>query len=119
MEDREIIKALECCSDGWSCESCAFDDEDETMSECTSKLAKEALDLIQRQQAELDRLERHTKMHDEIQAEAVKEFADRIVEQLKESSKTYCEEYGQRENTLYLWDAIEIVKEMVGGSDDR
>jgi hypothetical protein len=56
MTDNEIIKALECCSDGWSCESCAFDDEDGTMSECTSKLAKAALDLIHRQQKKIDEL---------------------------------------------------------------
>nr|DAM96273.1 MAG TPA: hypothetical protein [Caudoviricetes sp.] len=35
---------------------------------------------------------------------------DKVVEQLKDSSKTYCEEYHQRENNLYLLDAIEIVK---------
>ena len=115
MEDREIIKALECCRHVSCVDGCPLNGE----IDCGTKLVVNALDLIQRQQAELDRLERHTKMHDEIQAEAVKEFADRIVEQLKESSKTYCEEYGQRENTLYLWDAIEIVKEMVGESDDR
>ena len=56
MEDREIIKALECCSDGWSCENCAFDDEDITMSECTSELAKAAISLIQRQQKRIDEL---------------------------------------------------------------
>ncbi len=118
MTDAEIIKALNVCQSrysGYYCERCPLLGE----HDCVRTLIKESLTVIQRQQAELDRLERHTKMHDEIQAEAVKEFADRIVEQLKESSKTYCEEYGQRENTLYLWDAIEIVKEMVGESDDR
>lgn len=116
MTDNEIIKALECCyGENMICDKCPL----EYTPYCVAVLLDEAHDLIKRQQAELDRLERHTKMHDEIQAEAVKEFADRIVEQLKESSKTYCEEYGQRENTLYLWDAIDIVKEMVGGSDDR
>ena len=43
---------------------------------------------------------------------AVKEFAERIVEQLERASETYCKEYGYAvdENVLYLPDAIEIVK---------
>lgn len=39
---------------------------------------------------------------------------DKVVEQLKDSSRIYCEEYKQRENNLYLLDAIEIVK---GGAE--
>lgn len=40
---------------------------------------------------------------------------DKVIEQLKDSSRTYCEEYKQRENNLYLLDAIEIVKK--GGAE--
>lgn len=36
---------------------------------------------------------------------------DKVVEQLKENSKIYCEEYHQREGSLYLQDVIEIVKQ--------
>ena len=39
---------------------------------------------------------------------------DKVVEQLKDSSRIYCKEYKQRENNLYLLDAIEIVK---GGAE--
>ena len=35
---------------------------------------------------------------------------DAVVEELKEISKTYCEEYKQREGSLYLQDAVEIVR---------
>lgn len=35
---------------------------------------------------------------------------DEVVEQLQEISKVYCEEYHQREGSLYLQDAIEIMK---------
>lgn len=35
---------------------------------------------------------------------------DKVVQQLKVSSWLYCEEYNQRENKLYLFDAIDIVK---------
>lgn len=35
---------------------------------------------------------------------------DAAVEELKEISKTYCEEYKQREGSLYLQDAVEVVR---------
>ena len=35
---------------------------------------------------------------------------DNVVEELKDSSKIYCEEYNQRDGNLYLLDAIEIVE---------
>ena len=51
MTDNEIIKALECCRDG-DCKSCTFD-------ECTTGLLDKgiALDLINRQKAEIEKLE--------------------------------------------------------------
>lgn len=36
---------------------------------------------------------------------------DRVLEQLKEISKTYCVEYNQEAGSLYFPDAVEIVKE--------
>lgn len=35
---------------------------------------------------------------------------ENVVEQLKENSKIYCEEYHQREGSLYIQDAVEIVR---------
>ena len=56
MTDNEIIKALDCCA---NCESCDFETTNcplvEEM-ECRSLLAQKALDLITRQQAEIERL---------------------------------------------------------------
>lgn len=34
----------------------------------------------------------------------------KVIEQLKENSKIYCEEYNQREGSLYIQDVIEIVR---------
>lgn len=51
MTDNEIIKALECCSNGEPCANCPYQKQcDET------DLAEIALDLINRQQAEIERL---------------------------------------------------------------
>lgn len=35
---------------------------------------------------------------------------EKVVEQLKENSKIYCEEYHQREGSLYIQDVVEIVR---------
>ena len=56
MTDNEIMKALDCCA---NCESCDFETTNcplvEEM-ECRSLLAQKALDLITRQQSEIERL---------------------------------------------------------------
>lgn len=64
MTDNDIIKALECCSkSGWlnDCDGCPCYDETEDIqtSECQERLMKNALDLINRQKAEVERLERN------------------------------------------------------------
>lgn len=41
---------------------------------------------------------------------------DKVVEQLEDISKVYCEEYHQQEGILWLQDAVEIVKR--GGADE-
>ena len=54
MTDKEIIKALECCdypTDDLCCE-CCFKDE----YHCTTVLNEATIDLIKRQQAEIDKL---------------------------------------------------------------
>ena len=60
MTDNEIIKALEYCKD------------------CSANLNVEIIDLINRQQAEIERLEKHTEMYHEVRAEAIKEFAEKL-----------------------------------------
>ena len=55
--DEEVIKALECCVQGDSCLGCCpYDDGDYDCAHCTSKLARDALNLINRQKAEIERL---------------------------------------------------------------
>lgn len=53
MTDNEIIKALECCGDSYStCAECPIKDD----NGCNEQLANYALDIINRQQAEIERL---------------------------------------------------------------
>lgn len=56
MTDNEIIKALECCSKNILCGQCPLKEK----NNCINKLSAYALELINRQQTEIERL------HDEV-----------------------------------------------------
>ena len=86
MTDNEIIKALECCKKD-DCDNCPND-----FGNCCANLSGCSLDLINRQQAEIERLKienqslrsaaNSCKLHyNEARAEAVKEFVANV---------TYC-----------------------------
>ena len=112
MTDNEIMQALKMCSSKKaSCYRCPLRDE----HACEDKLVASSFDLIRRQKFIIDDYMYLDKIQNEriTKLECVlDDMCERIVEQLKESSKTYCEEYGQRKNTLYLWDAIDILREV-------
>ena len=88
MTDNEIIKAWECCKAEYNCTICPLLND----SYCDITLATHSLDLINRQKAEIERLEKDSKrlkkvqkqlddamkMYSTIKAEAVKEFAERL-----------------------------------------
>ena len=93
MKDDEIVKALECCKGGIdNCKKCPYG-----LGECLndnyeSVLMKDALDLINRKNAEVERLKDGIKFERErvdnipnllLQAktEAIKEFAERLRKQ--------------------------------------
>jgi len=116
MTDNEIIKALERCSTTMAgeCKECPLYKQ---VDNCTSKLTKDALDLINRQKAEIERLqkenndkfnkweildnrtkERYAELYEEtkvvVRAEAIKEFVERLKKIMITNSKTedgYCE----------------------------
>ena len=89
MTDKEIIQALEICkSDTLGCVDCAYY-EQRQCEECLPSLMEDLLDLINRQQAEIERLtinmnafglgmKREKEKADTIKAEAIKEFAERL-----------------------------------------
>lgn len=114
MTDSEIIKALECCTTkGKSCKNCpAYVKVDR--SNCKEAF-RGALDLINRQKAEIDCLQKEllkemydfeTEYDSKIKAEARKEFAERLKEKAEEDY------YGDL--ILYTPDIDELLKEMVG-----
>lgn len=94
MTDNEIIKALGCCGeiDGLFCNGCTYKSE----NDCVVALARDAHDLINRQKAEIDRLnhiraelskgidiwidiaKREMGYVELARAEAIKEFVERL-----------------------------------------
>ena len=134
MTDKEIIKALECCYDLDSSAICHQCPLYQTENCRDGYLGLQALHLINRQKAEVERLEEEidkqyeqakadilgnmadggTSCHwciEQHKADAIKEFAER----LKESKKQY-------EGTLAGWtftmtELDNLVKEMVGDTE--
>ena len=112
MTDNDIIKALECCSKGsYVCgENCPrFDNGKLTIPACRFELLGEALDLINRQKAEIEELRKGftadmdyfaSEYDSKIKSEAIKEFAERFKE------KSYL-----NDGVVYI---DNLVKEMVG-----
>ena len=96
MTDNEIIKALECCimDNVKDCDCCPYN-EIQTKTYCANRLIKDALDIINRQKAEIERLRSNIKTDfftvteklklsqseiGDIRAEAIKEFAEKLKE---------------------------------------
>ncbi len=85
MTDNEIVKALEVCSNGYCYrDGCPLASglEDDSIDKCTSELSKAAIDLVNRQKAEIemwkDIAKRETGYVKIARAEAIKEFAERL-----------------------------------------
>lgn len=124
MTDKEIIKALECCNHiEIDCELCPF----YTTQECSKVMIDNALALINRQQAQIERLETlNERLGNDIdlklkyiyeleeklktaKAEAVKEFAERLKKEI-DIRPTH-----SREQNKYVFFLIDnLLKEMVG-----
>ena len=118
LTDNEIIKALECCCTyKGKCIDCpAFVKVDR--SNCKQVLLG-AIEIITRQQAEIERLKKSNemftdigKMYSEIKSEAYKEFAERLKE--KSSSRF---DYSELVFEISEYDIDNLVKEMV--CDDK
>ena len=117
MTDKEIIEALEWhLNDESHCSACPYD-EYSVSHYCIDMVIKDALDLISRQQAEIERLEIENrcfadigKMYSEIKVEAIKEFAERLI-LVEETTAINC---ATNEKVVRVSDIVNLVKEMVG-----
>ena len=129
MTDNEIVKALEYCfTNDWNrtkCDKCKFYTG---TTQCVEDLKSASIYLINRQQAEIERLkcemgkllpkgcayavqmEVSNKLETQIRAKAVKEFAER----LKEKSYKTIRNYGLTKDVVEVCDIDNLVIEMVG-----
>ena len=120
MTDNEIVKALECCDmagGAFDCKKCPnFKD----FAECKESLSRCALDLINRQKVEIERLNGYLDVisysTDKIKAEAIKEFAERLKEKACRISVSYKGEIIPERTEYHIGevDIDNLVKEMVG-----
>ena len=135
ITDEEIIKVLECCADSknYQCNKCPLYADCEKAS-----IAENALDLINRQKSEIERLKEcpkcvyeydgevteycvqgpcsNFKTVEQIKAEAYKEFAERIKMSIKANVvESLCNDVKGVYNAEYVLDDIDnLLKEMVG-----
>ena len=123
MNDNDIIKALEFCeSPDCECtrECPMFCNGIKSISDCRGELHKNALDLINRQKAEIERLEDMVaqnegvlpKYEQLIKAEAIKEFEDRLKEKA-----FYVQESEWDGYVVDCNDVIGVAKEMTEDKD--
>ena len=128
MTGAEIIKALEWCTDTIPpCHACKYDEDTYTSDECMGKLMKDALDLINRQKAEIDILIRKKEtLRDEVADK------DAEIERLHKQEKTVAKMYylkGVRDlakrirDKFYLPPTVEkkfdnILKELGGDTEN-
>ena len=119
MTDNEIIKALECCSEHVrNCAECPLNVT--SLDHCSTRLAQNVLNLINRQNAEIDGLKSEARRYkqyyfnheyDKLEAEAIKDFAERLKNKLAACSKTID---GECEYLICDYDIDNLVKEMIG-----
>ena len=132
MTDNDIIKALECCGkynvthQDRYCNDCAF----KGRGRCSAWLIDNIIGLINRQQAEIERLkiekDNLIRTYAECQAEAVKEFAEKLSQRFKKTEiapltnrKTIRVEEADARVNAVLQNGVpniidNLVKEMVG-----
>lgn len=89
MTEAEIMKALECCAEQRPCQECPLCNYTQDAEKCKNKVFVECLDLLNRKNAEIERVTKErdniTKTYTEVvdawqitRAEAIKEFAERV-----------------------------------------
>ena len=94
MTDNEIIKFMQCVmGNDANCSECAYQ-KTLPFPSCRRTCAKDALDLINRQKAEIERLEKELmkcklekemmyQVADEIKSVAIKDFAERLKDEMR------------------------------------
>ena len=131
MTDNEIIKALECdlTLSVKVCPECPYFRKRNGNTHCASILLQDAIDLINRQKAEIERLqspcemqiEISKKIENSIKAEAIREVVKKVKSSLWDLP-TMCDEEGEYDYVCMeaLEDFLDnLVKEKAGAADEN
>ena len=145
MTDKEVIKALECCVKGLECKNCPANPHKGNYGYCTSLLLKDALDLINRQKAEIFKeknknsklrnernrlkaeVERLTAERDAMHQDviAAEEYAWQCKTAKAEAHKEFADRLKENSIATFSWNGVVLVeeidnllKEMVGDNDE-
>ena len=107
MTDNDIIKALECCytNNSDDCYKCPYEGESTAQMFCDKKLTRDALAIINRLQAENERLKAEQQMADGYadalveytKEKAIKDYKERLIFEIVNTPTTY-----QESGLLYL-----------------
>lgn len=131
MTDKDIIKALECCrNENGICSDCPYSDD---YTNCNTRIAKDVLDLINRQKAEIEKWKalaengasaidtnnRLVQKFAEIKTEAIKEFGKRLKSRINDSVFNY---WNNNTGGYYLAEDVpdeidNLIDEMVGDNN--
>ena len=116
--DKDIISSLEVIATTCNCNECKIRSGKWGTCNCSETTANAALDLINHQQAEIERLRGSTIVNNimesqrikrEAKAKAIKEFSER----LKEKSFETIRNYGLTKDVVEVCDIDNLLKEMV------
>jgi hypothetical protein len=121
MKDEEIIKALEICAEESDCENCRECTGYVSYgSDCLGEYIRNALDLINHQKAEIERLQKILENRSEICDICTENYTKRIervkmkaYQELADELKRHCSDIDSDNinapNVQILWDAEELI----------
>ena len=112
MEDKDIIKALECCSGIGKCIDCPYTE----ITECAKQNAKDVIDLINRQKADIERLQKAIQVQEIMlgnQDSMRKKSIDKAITEFAERLKA--ERFCHGGDLVYVDTIDQIAKELKEG----
>lgn len=107
ITDKEIIKALGCCSKMNNCRECVF--WEMHSAQCVSELLSNTLDLIKRQKAEIERLQKRlelaeqciTEVEDAAYRGGSNDYIDSAIDRYNNLVKEMTEKRGNENKSLH------------------
>ena len=105
MTDNDIIKALECCFLETNCTDCQCHIRKPYTEDCLKVAAKNAIDLMKRQKAEVEELREivftdRTEAIKLLKSEAIKEYVERVKDKLHIIPTVYNSHFGRMIDNL-------------------